>query len=170
MRNALIATLATIIVPGGAVVLLPYLILQATAVSSIPHLGPMQIGSLVLAMLGLSMIVWVSIAFVKQGKGTPVPIEPPKNFVAAGLYRFQRNPMYFGALLTVLAEALFFNSAWLLVYAALLWLALHTFTVLFEEPQLGRRFGDSYREYKATTPRWIPRRPGTPPAGQSRGA
>ena len=159
MRNALIATLATIIVPGGAVVLLPYLILQATGVSSIPQLGPMQIGSLVLAVVGVSMVLWVSVAFVTQGKGTPAPIEPPKNFVAAGLYRFLRNPMYFGAILTVFAEALFFRSAWLLLYATILWLALHIPTVLFEEPQLERRFGDSYRQYKAGTPRWIPRRP-----------
>ena len=159
MRNALIATLATIIVPGGAAILVPYLILQATGVSSIPQLGPTEIGSLILAMAGVSMVVWVSVAFVTQGKGTPAPIEPPKNFLATGLYRFLRNPMYFGALLTVFAEALFFRSTWLLLYGAILWLALHTATVLFEEPQLARRFGDSYRQYQARTPRWIPRRP-----------
>jgi len=159
LRNALIASLSTIIVPGGAVVLVPYLILQATGVSSIAQVGPMEIGSLILGLIGLSMVVWVSVAFVTQGKGTPAPIEPPKNFVAAGLYRFLRNPMYFGALLTVFAEALFFRSTWLLLYGAILWLALHIPTVLFEEPQLERRFGDSYRQYKARTPRWIPRRP-----------
>jgi protein-S-isoprenylcysteine O-methyltransferase Ste14 len=41
----------------------------------------------------------------------------------------------------------------------MLWLALHTFTVLLEEPQLERRFGETYREYRRRTPRWIPRRP-----------
>jgi protein-S-isoprenylcysteine O-methyltransferase Ste14 len=159
LRNALIAALSTIIVPGGAVVLVPYLILQATGASSVPQLGPTQIGSLILALVGVSMVVWVSIAFVAQGKGTPAPIEPPKHFVATGLYRFLRNPMYFGALLTVFAEALFFRSGWLLLYGAILWLALHIPTVLFEEPQLERRFGESYRQYKARTPRWIPRCP-----------
>ena len=159
MRNALITTLATIIVPGGAAFLIPYLVLQATGVSLMPQPGPIEIGSMILALVGVSMVVWVSVAFVTRGKGTPAPIEPPKNFVAVGLYQFLRNPMYFGALLIVFAEALFFRSAWLLLYAATLWLALHTFTVLLEEPQLGRRFGDSYREYKARTPRWIPRRP-----------
>jgi protein-S-isoprenylcysteine O-methyltransferase Ste14 len=29
--------------------------------------------------------------------------------------------------------------------------------VLVEEPGLERRFGDSYRAYKANVPRWIPR-------------
>ncbi len=136
MRNALIATLATIIVPGGATILVPYLILQATGISSLPQIGLAEIASLVLALLGVSMVVWVSVAFVTQGKGTPAPVEPPKNFVAAGLYRFLRNPMYFGALLTVLAETLFFHSAWLLLYVAILWLALHSTTVLFENLSL----------------------------------
>jgi protein-S-isoprenylcysteine O-methyltransferase Ste14 len=27
----------------------------------------------------------------------------------------------------------------------------------FEEPRLERRFGDDYRRYKATVPRWFPR-------------
>ena len=159
MRNALIATVATILVPGGAIVLGPFLILKYTGVSSIPRLGPTEIGSLLVALVGVAMVVWVSVAFVTQGNGTPAPNEPPKNFVAAGLYRFLRNPMYFGALLAVCAQALIFRSAWLLLYAAILWLALHTATVLFEEPQLERRFGESYREYKARTPRWIPRLP-----------
>ena len=28
---------------------------------------------------------------------------------------------------------------------------------LVEEPELERRFGESYRQYKASVPRWIPR-------------
>jgi protein-S-isoprenylcysteine O-methyltransferase Ste14 len=31
--------------------------------------------------------------------------------------------------------------------------------LLSEEPALERRFGESYREYRARVPRWIPRRP-----------
>lgn len=157
MKNILLTTLATVVVPGGAVILVPYLILQATGDLTTPVAGVIEAICVVLALVGLSMVVWVSVSFVSHGKGTPIPIEPPKNFIAAGLYRFVRNPMYFGALLTLFAEAALFRSAWILLYAGLLWLALHTFTVLLEEPQLERRFGDTYRDYKARTPRWIPR-------------
>ncbi len=159
MRNILLTTIATILVPGAAVVLVPYLILQATDGTLAPAVGVVEIASIVLALLGASMVVWVSVVFVIHGKGTPFPIEPPKDFVEAGLYRFVRNPMYVGALITLFGEAAFFRSAWILLYAGALWLALHTFTVLLEEPQLERRFGDPYRTYKAETPRWIPRRP-----------
>jgi len=32
------------------------------------------------------------------------------------------------------------------------------FFLIFEEPDLERRFGEDYRRYKANVPRWIPRR------------
>jgi protein-S-isoprenylcysteine O-methyltransferase Ste14 len=53
----------------------------------------------------------------------------------------------------------FYGSLWVLAYAAGLWAALHTFTVVLEEPQLTRRFGAPYEEYLRQVPRWIPRRP-----------
>jgi protein-S-isoprenylcysteine O-methyltransferase Ste14 len=67
--------------------------------------------------------------------------------------------MYLGALLVVFAETILLQSPLLLAYAFGLWLVLHSFLVLFEEPQLRRRFGQPYLEYCASTPRWIPRRP-----------
>lgn len=159
MRNILLTTAATILVPGAAVLLGPYWILQATGGVTTPTVGLLEVVSILLALVGAGMVVWVSIVFVTHGRGTPVPIEPPRNFVAAGLYRFVRNPMYFGALLALFAEAIFFRSVWILLYGGMLWLALHTFTVFLEEPQLEGRFGDTYREYRQRTPRWIPRRP-----------
>jgi protein-S-isoprenylcysteine O-methyltransferase Ste14 len=159
LRITLITIAATIMVPGAFVVLLPYLILGAARTSRPIEIGLVEVLSVVLAAIGVSMVVWVSVAFVRRGKGTPVPVDPPRQFVAAGLYRFVRNPMYSGAILAILAEAAFFRSGRLLLYAAVLWLALHAFTVLLEEPQLERRFGDTYRAYKARIPRWIPRLP-----------
>ena len=35
--------------------------------------------------------------------------------------------------------------------------ATHLITVLYEEPVLERMFGESYREYRAAVPRWIPK-------------
>jgi protein-S-isoprenylcysteine O-methyltransferase Ste14 len=154
-----VAAVATIVVPGAAVVLVPYWILQTTDGLAPAEIGLVDLVAALLALIGAAMVVWVSFAFVSKGRGTPVPIAPPRDFVAEGLYRFVRNPMYAGALLILFAESAYFQSAWILLYAALLWLALHAFTVLYEEPQLERRFGEPYRMYRSRTPRWIPRRP-----------
>ena len=65
--------------------------------------------------------------------------------------------MITSVLLLLAAEALFFASwalaAWLLVA----FLANAVYFPLVEEKALERRFGDQYRLYKASVPRWIPR-------------
>lgn len=157
--NAIVTTLATLLVPGAACVLVPYYILRATHQPLSRAVGPAQIAALPFAAAGMAMIVWVSFSFVRHGRGTPVPIDPPTHFVSHGLYRWVRNPMYVGALLMLIAVIIYYGSVEVLVYAAGLWAALHAFTVIFEEPQLRRRFGETYQMYRGQVPRWIPRRP-----------
>jgi len=120
-------------------------------------LGFMEVGAVLLAIVGLSMVVWVAAAFVTRGRGTAVPLLPPKEFVAEGLFRVLRNPMYFGLVLVIVAQAIFFHSWWLLLYAFATWSVMHSYVVLIEEPRLVRRFGETYINYLDETPRWIPR-------------
>ena len=159
VRHAVEATIATILVPGTAVVLVPYLLL--TNQNPIPAPRPDLLGliGVLLVLVGAGMMSWVSYSFVVRGEGTPIPIDPPRHFVAHGLFRYVRNPMYVGALLALLGETILFRSWWLAAYAAGLWALLHSFLIAFEEPQLRRRFGRAYSDYCASTPRWIPRPP-----------
>jgi protein-S-isoprenylcysteine O-methyltransferase Ste14 len=46
-------------------------------------------------------------------------------------------------------------AAWALAFL----LVNHMFFLAFEEPDLERRFGQPYRDYKRTVSRWIPRHP-----------
>lgn len=159
---------ATIGVPGSACFVVPYLILWALHIPLAPPAGLGQVLACLVIALGAFMVVWVSTAFVRKGHGTPIPVDPPKRLVIQGLYRYVRNPMYVGAVLIVLGEALYFWSAWLLVYATVLWAVLHTALVVFEEQQLKDRFGGEYEQYLKAVPRWIPRIPARNfPPGQS---
>ena len=151
------AALATILVPGLGCVLAPYTILRATHLPLDSPIWVLQILAIVIAALGWGMIIWVSYAFVSLGKGTPIPIEPPTRLVVSGLYRYLRNPMYTGALLVILAEALYFGALALVLYAAGLCVVFQTFLVWLEEPQLKRRFGGAYLDYLNEVPRWMPR-------------
>jgi protein-S-isoprenylcysteine O-methyltransferase Ste14 len=148
---------ATIVVPGGACLLIPYLILTALHTSLTPPFGFLQVIAIPIFAGGVYMVLWVSKAFVRQGKGTPIPIQPPTRLVVTGLYRYVRNPMYVGAILIIFAEVIFYFSFWLALYGAGLWALLHTFMILFEEPQLKRRFGADYERYLSEVPRWIPK-------------
>lgn len=160
MRNTLITIFGTIAVPSILHGLIPFLILSAGSGVVPLKLGYVEIGAIFLAMIGLSMVIWVAVAFVRRGRGTAVPLLPPREFVAAGLFRYIRNPMYAGLVLVVIAEAIFTRSGWILLYAFILWLAMHSYVVLMEEPRLARRFGETYLRYLEETPRWIPRWPG----------
>jgi len=74
-----------------------------------------------------------------------------------GYYRHVRNPMYVAVVAMILGEGLFLGNARLLVYAAAVWLAMHTFVVLYEEPTLRLMFDGEYEEFCRRVPRWVPR-------------
>ena len=116
----------------------------------------LQALALLVGVAGLAIYAWCAFDFARAA-GTPAPIDPPKELVARGLYRYSRNPMYVGVLSLVTAQALYFASRPTLLYAALLFLLFHSFVVVYEEPTLARSFGTAYQRYRESVPRWTPR-------------
>lgn len=114
------------------------------------------VGSVVVVFGGALLVACVA-TFIVSGRGTPAPFDPPRRVVAHGPYGYARNPMYVGALTTIAGAGLILRSPSLLGLAILFALLAHLFVILYEEPTLERRFGEEYRRYKATVPRWIPR-------------
>jgi protein-S-isoprenylcysteine O-methyltransferase Ste14 len=107
-------------------------------------------------LLGASIYLWCAWDFTFAGRGTPAPIDPPKELVVRGLYRYVRNPMYVGVVSILFGEALFFESRILFEYAVIVFIFFYLFVVLYEEPILMKKFGESYRNYCRVIPRWIP--------------
>lgn len=116
-----------------------------------------------LFVLGLLVFVQSVILFIKIGRGTLAPWDPTKKLVVKSLYRYVRNPMILGVLILLTAEAFFFDSSIILVWAGLFFTINHFYFILKEEPDLLKRFGEEYLEYKANVPRWIPRSSGWRP-------
>jgi protein-S-isoprenylcysteine O-methyltransferase Ste14 len=107
--------------------------------------------------IGAVILLWSFWNFLAQGRGTPAPIDPPKELVAVGFYRYVRNPMYVGVLAAIIGHFLWFGYWSLLVYAIVVFIAFHIFVTYYEEPTLKRQFGAAYEEYLKKVPRWIPR-------------
>jgi protein-S-isoprenylcysteine O-methyltransferase Ste14 len=84
--------------------------------------------------------------------------------VAAGPYRWVRNPIYVAALLVVAGQAWLFGSLAVLAYAIAMAMTFHIFVMGYEERALRRRFGPAYQEYRRTVPRWLARPPAHPQA------
>lgn len=148
--------LFVLVLPGSVVVYLPAWIVARTGAA--PPTGPSwRWLALLPGVAGVAVVAVCMADFVRSGRGTPAPIDPPRRLVIRGPYRWARNPMYVGVLAILLAEALLFASPVLAAYAAAVAIAFHAFVVLYEEPSLGRRFGDAYADYCRAVPRWIPR-------------
>jgi protein-S-isoprenylcysteine O-methyltransferase Ste14 len=95
--------------------------------------------------------------FVTRGQGTPAPMDPPRKFVAAGLYKLVRNPMYIGGFIILFGFGLYESSPAILLFT-LPWLLLaHLFVLLYEEPHLRATFGAPYEAYRRSVRRWLPR-------------
>ncbi len=112
-----------------------------------------------LVLNGIGLGGWCVYLFNVQGRGTPLPLDPPKQFVASGPYRFVRNPMILGLFLILAGETLLYQSLVVAGYFLLAVILIALFVRLVEEPELERRFGASYASYKRQVPRWIPRVP-----------
>lgn len=80
----------------------------------------------------------------------------PTNFVALGPFRYTRNPMSLGLVTTMLGLALCCRSISILLFSGILFLILHGIVVLWEEPFLEKRYGESYVQYKHSVNRWLP--------------
>ncbi|MEO8449110.1 MAG: isoprenylcysteine carboxylmethyltransferase family protein [Gemmatimonadota bacterium] len=115
-------------------------------------LGVLAIG---LGALLLGMCIW---EFARSGRGTLAPVDPPRELVVQGLYRYVRHPMYLSVAMILIGELLLVPSRAFLGYAALWYVAVNLFVIGSEEPALRSRFGKSYTRYAETVRRWIPSR------------
>ncbi len=119
--------------------------------------SPLHLLGLLCIGLGAALLVACIWEFARSGRGTLAPIDPPRELVVRGLYRYVRNPMYLSVTTIVLGELLLTRSRGLLAYWAIWFAAVNLFVIGYEEPTLRRRFGASYERYSQTVGRWIPR-------------
>jgi protein-S-isoprenylcysteine O-methyltransferase Ste14 len=118
-------------------------------------LGP-AIGLLFLAP-GALLCGWCVLRFVKA-RGTPVPFNPPKELIVSGPYLWMRNPMVTGVFACLFGLGFFIHSLSMVLFWTPAYILAHVVELKrVEEPELERRFGDTYTRYKDTVPMFLPR-------------
>ena len=160
LRAAAGTLLFLVVVPGTVAGLIPWLL---TGWDAHPIWLPARIVGIALIAVGVAALLSAFIRFAAEGVGTPAPVAPTRQLVVGGLYRYVRNPMYLAVAATILGQALVLGRVVLLLYAAVFAAVVYAFVRLYEEPTLGRQFGEQYEEYRRAVPGWWPRRrPWTP--------
>jgi len=123
--------------------------------------GP--IGTLIgVVLLSLGLVIWAwCIVWFSKAKGTPVPFNPPRELVTAGPYTWSRNPMLTGVFIFLFGIGFLLHSVSLVFVLTPVFVIFNVLELkLIEEPELERRFGESYIEYRQRVPMFFPKAPG----------
>ncbi len=153
---ALRSILWTLLLPGMFAFYLPWRYFGVREVD-FNWRDPLHVVGPTLFAMGALLLVTCIWEFARSGRGTLSPVDPPKELVVQGLYRYVRNPMYLSVLTIVLGDILLTRSIPLLVYWVIFFAAANLFVMGYEEPTLRGQFGESYERYTRIVGRWIPK-------------
>jgi len=155
----------TLLTPIGAIFfalftgLFIFLSLQVDRLLGLSGLLPIPLNiilSLPVLSLGLFLSLW-SILHFRRVKGTPVPFNPPPKLVTTGPYAHARNPMLTGVFIMLFGLGAMFGSVSLVFIFTPLFILVNVMELkAIEEPELGKRLGEEYLEYKKRTPMFVP--------------
>jgi protein-S-isoprenylcysteine O-methyltransferase Ste14 len=114
------------------------------------------------ARIGLGVLLIAGgLALGFSGRGTFVrigtnvnPYKPSSALVTTGVFAHVRNPMYVGLGLLTAGIGIALASDWTLVMLVAAALTIHFGVVKREERYLTAKFGDAYRQYMQTAPRY----------------
>jgi protein-S-isoprenylcysteine O-methyltransferase Ste14 len=108
-------------------------------------------------LTGFSLWIGCAWRFFKAN-GTPVPINPPPKLITDGPYAYSRNPMMTGIFAMLAGIGILFRSITLTFITTPIFVFISILEFKYiEEPELEKRFGKEYSEYKERTPIIIPK-------------
>jgi len=152
----------SLVLPIGVIIVIPFLINLLTERSNHYFMLNSNMYYLIMGffitIFGLYLLITCISIFYKKGKGTLMPLSKihTQHLVIVGPYKYVRNPMIIGVILTVLGEGLIFNSL-STIFCALIFFILNLIYIpLVEEKGALSRFGEEYIHYKNQVNGWIP--------------
>ncbi|MEO5558559.1 MAG: isoprenylcysteine carboxylmethyltransferase family protein [Dokdonella sp.] len=112
--------------------------------------------ALAIATIGTCIDVVAKLAFVRLNTSVnPLRPETASVLASGGLYRFTRNPMYFGRALQLLGWATYLCNGIALGLVLFFVAYITRFQILPEERALSVRFGKEFAAYRMHVPRWV---------------
>jgi protein-S-isoprenylcysteine O-methyltransferase Ste14 len=119
-------------------------------------LNPIAIGvGLLLLIIGESIRLHV-VAYARSGtSGRTMNMKAPM-LTTTGLYGHVRNPLYLGNFLTLVGLACLTGQSFVVLFVAIVVYTQYYFVIRAEEAFLAREHGESFRDFVASVPRFIP--------------
>ena len=108
---------------------------------------PQPLVASTLLLLATLLTLWSAFTFALAGLGTPLTIDPPREFVTSGPYAYVRHPFVTGVVGQIVALGIGLGSAPVVGYAAVILIVWYFGVRPGEERALLDRFGDEARTY-----------------------
>ena len=105
-------------------------------------------------LAGLSIILLAKNAFNKK-KQPSGPGKPTTKIVDNGIFKYSRNPLYLGIVITLIGGGIAFDNLWFIVLAIPLSVLIHFALIIPEEQYLLDIFGKDYEVYLKNVKRWL---------------
>jgi protein-S-isoprenylcysteine O-methyltransferase Ste14 len=133
--------------------------LVADDLFNLPYLfrGPWSMITGICLILSGAFLMFISIIYFVKVRGTPVPFSPPPKLITTGPYRIVRNPMLTGLFMLLFGTGIIMDSISLVFFFTPLFIAANIWELRkVEEPELVKRLGQEYVEYRKRTPMFFP--------------
>jgi len=148
VQIACIWTLALAVIPG--------VLLDAFPPTAAAPSTAWTVASVALFAVASALGLASGFVFVRDGRGTPLPLDQTNALVVTGPYRYVRNPMAIAGIAQGVAIGMCFQSLPIVAYAAVGAVLWHAVVRPAEERDLAARFGAAYLAYRARVRCWVP--------------
>lgn len=127
-------------------------LIAAAALAPVSDTG-WTITAAIIAIVGAAIVM---VAQVQMGRAWRVGVREGDAplFISHGLFRYSRNPIFVGMMLVGLSAAMV-SGTWWSWSALAVFIASCAVQVRIEEAHLEASFGQSYREFRSSVPRWV---------------
>lgn len=115
---------------------------------------PWNLAGIVFMIAGVIINIDADNTFRSTGT-TVKPFAESTQLVTNGLYRFSRNPMYFGFVLILFGLAILLGSLAPFLVVILFAILMDREFITVEEQRLAKKFNQEWAEYKGRVRRWI---------------
>jgi protein-S-isoprenylcysteine O-methyltransferase Ste14 len=145
--------------PFSVLYIIPQFLMRLVKIKTEEGFGisAVKITGIIIMWSGTALAIWCAMLMFLYGQGTFLVTSAPKKMMTRNIYGIVRHPMMWALFIIVFGEILLFGHfiliVWLIAMVRIIWLIVAN----YEEPQLERRFGESWTDYCKNVPPWIPR-------------
>ena len=112
---------------------------------------PLKLGT---AWFYMGLAVYILGFIISSAALFSIAATKPGEPFTTGMYRYSRHPIALGTLLPMIGAGIA-SASWLFLLLSVIMMVIYHFLAVTEERATAKKFGDTYKEYIARTPRWI---------------